>query len=64
MQSLKEKILTDIEQWKALGETRFIILSQPDVTKLQKLIVLGSKEKSTDLTDRGYMLGKLVKHVD
>lgn len=64
MQSLKEKILTDIDEWKALGETRFIVLSQPDVTKLQKIIVPGSNEKNTDLTNRGYLLGKLGKHVD
>ena len=64
MQSLKEKILTNIDEWKALGETRFIVLDSSSVTKLTKIIAPGSKENNTDLTNRGFVLGKLLKHSD
>lgn len=69
MQSLKACILKgtpeDALYWKPCPLTRFIVLdSAASVEKLSKLMMPGSTEKNTDLTDRGYLLSKILKHMD
>ena len=65
MQTMKGRIRQDIEQFKQCGQTRFFVLEKAEeVEKIASIIKHGSEVKNTELADRGYFLGMVLKHID
>lgn len=64
MQLIKQKIVKDENKWRSCTQIRWIVLNKvEDTEKIMSIIESGSKVKNTDLTDRGFFLGSILKHI-
>jgi hypothetical protein len=65
LKTLKRKMLQDLDRWRNCSQTRFIILKDAnDVKKIESIMEPGSSVKNTDIMDRAYFLGSVLKHID
>ena len=65
MKTLKERILKDAERWRNCSQTRFVVLNGDAAVleRIHHIIEPNSPVKNTDMTDRAYFLGMVLKHI-
>jgi len=64
MSKLKVEILKDIGNLKPCSQTCFKVLEHADdIPKIMSIIEAGSTVKNTDMTNRAYFLGMILKHI-
>ena len=65
LKSLKKKMLQDLDRWRNCSQTRFIILKGAnDLKRIDSIMKPGSDVKNTDIMDRAFFLGSILKHID
>ena len=65
MPLLKTAVTNDYDKFVSCTTTRFIVCeNNNDVEKLKSIIAPDSTIKNTDIADRGYLLGMILKYMN